>query len=235
VLRLTIVCLGAALAVKSAGLVQGLAAAPPQVSPPQAAPPPQAQAAPAAPTLSEPAVAAPLVGARDTPQPPPPKPLAPLADAAPPATDPTVEAPSTGERQLLSDLRQRRVALDAQQAALDQREALLAAAGKRIDTRVAELEALQTKLEALEAERRAHEEENWQGLVKLYASMKPRDAAAIFNDLDMAVLLPLVDRMQERKAAPILAAMLPDRARLVTQKLAELRSKQTNPAASGGT
>ena len=46
--------------------------------------------------------------------------------------------------------------------------------------------------------------------------MKPRDAAAIFNDLDMPVLLQVLDRMKEAKAAPILAAMQPDRAREAT-------------------
>ena len=29
--------------------------------------------------------------------------------------------------------------------------------------------------------------------------MKPRDAATIFNDLDMPVLLAVVDRMKERR------------------------------------
>ena len=33
--------------------------------------------------------------------------------------------------------------------------------------------------------------------MKLYEAMKPRDAAAIFNDLDQPVLLQVVDRMKE--------------------------------------
>jgi flagellar motility protein MotE (MotC chaperone) len=68
--------------------------------------------------------------------------------------------------------------------------------------------------------------------VKLYASMKPRDAAKIFDDLDTPVLLEVVDRMNERKAAPILAAMQPDRAREVTEKLAATRLKRTTPASN---
>jgi flagellar motility protein MotE (MotC chaperone) len=73
------------------------------------------------------------------------------------------------------------------------------------------------------------EEANWRGLVKVYESMKPRDAATIFNDLDMQVLLPVLDRMKDTKAAPVLAAMQPDKARLATTNLAQLRLKQTAP------
>ena len=79
--------------------------------------------------------------------------------------------------------------------------------------RVAELQALQKKLEVLEAARQQREDASWQGLVKLYETMKPRDAATIFNDLDMPVLLQVVDRMKDAKAAPVLAAMQPDKAR----------------------
>jgi flagellar motility protein MotE (MotC chaperone) len=88
---------------------------------------------------------------------------------------------------------------------------------------------LQHRLEALEATRKAREDASWQGLVKLYESMKPRDAATIFNDLEMAVLLQVVDRMKEAKAAPVLAAMQPDKARELTAKLADMRTRRDNP------
>ena len=50
-------------------------------------------------------------------------------------------------------------------------------------------------------------------MVKLYEGMRPRDAATIFDDLEMPVLVQLVDRMREAKAAPVIGAMRPDRAR----------------------
>jgi flagellar motility protein MotE (MotC chaperone) len=103
---------------------------------------------------------------------------------------------------------------------------------------LAELGGLQKRLEALEAARHDHDEANWRGLVKLYESMKPKDAAAIFNDLDLPVLLPVLDRMKEQKAALVMAAMLPDRARLVTAELAQMRAHANAvpppaPAAAG--
>ncbi len=150
-----------------------------------------------------------------------------------PATDPPRPAGppiSESERALLLDLRGRRAELEAQAAAIAAREAALAAAEQRLTARVAELGDLQRRLEALEAERRTHDETNWRGLVKMYESMKPRDAAAIFNDLDLPVLLPVLDRMKESKAASVLAAMQPERARQVTAELAQLRTRANTPA-----
>ena len=93
---------------------------------------------------------------------------------------------------MLLELRQRRQELDAREAALAARESVLAAAEQKLSARVAELQALQKKLEALEAARKEREDVSWQGLVKLYEAMKPRDAATIFNDLEMPVLLQVV-------------------------------------------
>ncbi len=129
------------------------------------------------------------------------------------------------ERKLLTELRQRRLQLDAREAALAAREATLNAVDRRLASRVEQLTALQHQLEVLEQERKAHDEANWNSLVKTYETMKPRDAAAIFNDLDLPVLLPVMDRMKEAKMALILAAMQPERARQVTSELAQMRLK----------
>lgn len=149
----------------------------------------------------------------------PPRPETPQKSSqqAPVATD--------SERTLLTDLRARRLSLDTRAASLAAREATMAAVEQRLAGRVGELTALQHRLETLEAQRKEHDEQNWRGLVKLYESMKPRDAALIFNDLDLPVLLPVLDRMKEAKAAPILSAMTPDRARLVTTELAQSRTR----------
>lgn len=61
--------------------------------------------------------------------------------------------------------------------------------------------------------------------MRVYEAMRPRDAAAILDELEMPVLLQVIDRMREAKAAPILAAMRPDRARAVTSELSRLRSR----------
>ncbi len=154
----------------------------------------------------------------------PPATTAPAAGAEP-ATR-TAEPPvSASELALLQDLRRRNAELDARAAALAGREHVAAAAEMRLGARLDELGGLQTRLESLEAARRTRDEASWQGLVRVYEAMKPKDAAVIFDDLDMPVLLQVMDRMKDRKAAPVLAAMLPERARELTAELAELRSR----------
>ena len=139
---------------------------------------------------------------------------------------------SDGERTVLLELRQRRLELDGREATLAARESVLVATELKLSARVAELQAPQKKLEGLETAREQREDTSWRGLVKLYESMKPRDAAVIFNDLDMPVLLQVVDRMKEAKAAPVLAAMQADKARELTTKLADMRTRRDNPSGS---
>ena len=134
---------------------------------------------------------------------------------------------SDAEKKLLSDLRGRRDELDARERTLTQRESVLTAAEERLSARVTQLTALQTRLEALEKERQDHDEANWAGLVKVYETMKPKDAAAIFNEMEMPTLLHVMDRMKDAKMAAVLAAMQPDRARLATTQLAAQRTRST--------
>jgi flagellar motility protein MotE (MotC chaperone) len=188
----------------------------------------------AVPSLSIQAAA--QAAARDT--------LAPSAGKAPPGevaaapapVEPKPEQPtiSDSERAVLLELRQRRQELDARETALATRESVLGAAERKVAARVEELQTLQTQLQQLDAARHEHEEAGWQGLVKLYENMKPRDAATIMNELDMPVLLQVLDRMKELKAAPILSAMKPDKAREVTDGLAKMRVRTATNAAPGG-
>ena len=160
----------------------------------------------------------------------------PFSEAQPPAVPSGTMMPpiSPGERSILTDLRRRRQELDARAKALDARSVLLGAEERQINQRIAELQDLQKKLEAMNARRKQREDASWQGLVKLYQAMDPRDAAKIFDDLDMNVLLQVVDRMKEAKAAAILATMQPDKARSLTDALAHMRMQREQPAASAG-
>jgi len=124
---------------------------------------------------------------------------------------------------LLQSLSQRREELEQRAREIDEREVLLKAAEQRIDEKIVELERLQGTIEALLVKHDEQSETQIQSLVKIYESMKPKDAARIFEELDMDVLLEVVERMKERKTAPILAEMNPDRAKTVTLELAQRR------------
>lgn len=147
-----------------------------------------------------------------------------------PASAPPAAAPNPvdqAERALLEQLRARRVEIDAREQAAAAQEIVLQAAERRIARRVEELTALQQRLEALERIRADREDAGWRGLVRTYEAMRPRDAATIFNELEMPVLVEILDRMGERKAAPVIGAMRPDKAREVTAELARQRARRT--------
>jgi flagellar motility protein MotE (MotC chaperone) len=130
---------------------------------------------------------------------------------------------SPSDLELLQRLAERRQQLDARARDLDTREQALALAERRLDGKLQELKALKDQFEALVVERDESHETQLRSLVKIYENMKPKDAAPIFDQLDMPILLDVIERMKEAKVAPILALMNPDRARQVTQDLAVRR------------
>ncbi len=229
-LQATIAAMVGLLLVKSVILVEAAAeeaapAAKAETAPPAAA----AVAAATPPPLASPSSASPPPLSGAPAGVPPPSAAGADAQPLPAPKAPDALPVSEAERAVLLDLRKRREALEARAKELDRRESEVAGADRRLGERVQQLTALQSRLESLETARQQHKAENWAGLVKVYESMKPRDAAAIFDALDMQVLLQVLDRMQERKMAPVLAAMQPDRARLATQLLAEMRTRATTP------
>ena len=139
------------------------------------------------------------------------------------SNDGKVDPFSLGKSQieLLQSLSERRKELDARERAIEQREGLLAAAEHRIETKIGELKAVRTEIESLIKKYDEQEEQQIAGLVKIYETMKPKDAARIFNELEMDVLLEVFERMKASKTAPVLADMDPVRAKDITTRIAE--------------
>ncbi|WP_431284049.1 MotE family protein [Humitalea sp. 24SJ18S-53] len=161
--------------------------------------------------------------ASDTPAPRPAPPAAPRP-AAVPATPPPLDPEAIAERAVLDTLRARRADLERREAAAAAREAVLAVAERRLDERIEALAEQNRRLETAERGRTEREDGAWRGLVRTYETMRPASAAAILEEMEMPVLVQIMDRMGERRAGPILGAMRPDRARLVTAELARYRT-----------
>ncbi len=128
------------------------------------------------------------------------------------------------EIDLLQALAKRRRELDLRAHELEQREILLRAVEQRIEEKVGGLRALLQQ-------REQQTDDQYESLVKIYESMKPKDAARIFEEMDLAVLMPVVERMKERKTAPILAKMSPVKATAIITQLAQRRRA---PVANAG-
>lgn len=131
-----------------------------------------------------------------------------------------MEADTGSEADLLGRLGERRDSLDAREKELEMRMALVEAAEKRLDERTATLKAIEAKINALVDEKKSTENAEFAGIVAMYETMKAKEAATIFNQLDMPVLLRVARAMNPRKMAPILARMDPMRAKSLTAGLA---------------
>lgn len=138
-----------------------------------------------------------------------------------PAQDPATFTQS--EIDLLQKLAERREQIEAREKELAMREGLLQAAETRIDRKVGELKTLQDTITSLLAQYDQREAEKVAQLVRIYATMKPKDAARIFNDLDMPILISVMVNMKESKSAPILASMDPVKARALTEEMSRMR------------
>lgn len=127
------------------------------------------------------------------------------------------------DQELLQHFAERRAEIEKRTKEMEQREALLAAAEKRIDQKVAEMEKVRADIQKLMNQGDEKQSTQLESLVKIYETMKPKEAARIFEELDMPVLLGVIQRMKEQKTAPILAAMDPVKAKEVTSALVERR------------
>ena len=151
------------------------------------------------------------------------------AETAQPAAPAPVPAPTKtanftpAEVEVLQSLAERRRQLDLRGREIEAQEALLKAAERRVQEKIAELKKLEATIGGLIRQHDEQSEEQLKSLVKVYENMKPKDAARIFEELEMAVLLDVVERMKEAKIAPILASMDPGKAKSVTVELATRR------------
>jgi flagellar motility protein MotE (MotC chaperone) len=146
--------------------------------------------------------------------------------------------PSYGERgfsgaelDVLQSLAKRRDELDQREQQIGQREALLKAAEGEVDRKIAELNKIKSELEGLLNKQQSIQDERIDSLVKIYEGMKPKEAARIFDTLEMDILVSVIGKMSERKSSPILANMDPEKARLVTIKLSEQHKLPNQPEA----
>lgn len=130
---------------------------------------------------------------------------------------------STIERQFLHELVKRRRLLKEKEQRLEEREALLRGVEKQLAEKQDRLTEIKAEIDDLLKVYQQEQRDEAKKLVNIYSNMKPKSAAQIFNDMEMDTLLAVLRGMKERKIAPIMAAMAPDKARLVTRELAEIR------------
>lgn len=127
---------------------------------------------------------------------------------------------SPAERAILERLQARRQELDARAREIDIRENLLKAAEKRIESKVDELKAVESRISTVAEHRSEAEAARFKGLVTMYEAMKPKDAAKVFDRLEMGVLIEIASLIAPRKMSDIMGQMQPDVAEKLTVEMA---------------
>jgi flagellar motility protein MotE (MotC chaperone) len=167
----------------------------------------------------------------------PPKPAVSAPETAKPP-DGTVLYPdpaqpvSASERALLERLQARRQELEARAREIDIRENLLKSAEKRIEGKVEELKAVELRIGVATEQKKEAEDARLKGLVTMYEGMKPKDAAKVFDRLEMAVLFEIASKIAPRKMSDILGLMSPEAAERLTVEMARRAGGDKSAAAT---
>lgn len=131
------------------------------------------------------------------------------------------EIASASEVDVVNALAKRRKELDARQTTLNTQANMIAAAEQRVDAKIAQLKQLQAQINTLLVQRDDAQKAQIAALVKTYSTMKPVDAARIFNSLPDDVLLPVAQSMKSDVLALVMAKMSSDAAQKLTVRLAD--------------
>jgi flagellar motility protein MotE (MotC chaperone) len=160
-----------------------------------------------------------------SPSPDPAPDVTPPRAAADTTSEPAMTAPppdadaSPAELDVLKQLSDRREQLEKRSRDLDTRESLLKVTETRVDNKIKEMETLRLQLQSMVSQASEAQQAQLDNLVKIYETMKPEEAARVFETLDMPVLLSVIQRMKPKSTAPIMAKMAPEKAKEVTVAL----------------
>ena len=154
-----------------------------------------------------------------------PKPAAPATEPPQPGgvvvfPDQNPQSVSPSERAILERLQARRQELEQRAREVEIRENLLKSAEKRIEGRVDEMKATEAKISTATGQKAEQDAARFKGIITMYENMKPKDAAKVFDRLEMSVLYEIASQIAPRKMSDILGLMQPEAAERLTVELA---------------
>ncbi|HET7678989.1 MAG TPA: flagellar protein FlbB [Xanthobacteraceae bacterium] len=137
---------------------------------------------------------------------------------------------SPSERAILERLQERRQEIEARARELEIRDGLLKAAEMRLEARIEELKAMEARVTAAVQTKEDSDSARFKGLVSMYENMKPKDAAKIFDRLELTILVQVTSLINPRKMSDILGQMSPEAAERLTVELANRAGPGERPS-----
>ena len=138
---------------------------------------------------------------------------------------------SASERAILERLQSRRQELEARAREVDIRESLLKSAEKRIESKVEEMKAVESRISTATGQKAETDAARFKGIITMYEGMKPKDAAKVFDRLEMPVLFEIASQIAPRKMSDILGLMAPEAAERLTVEMARRAGSDRSAAA----
>lgn len=120
----------------------------------------------------------------------------------------------------LEAIKKREAKLIAREAEIDEREASISKAETSIKAELAKLKTAEENLRRTIERASAAAEEDISQLTEVYATMKPKQAAALFEQMDSNFAAGFLARMAADNAARIMAGMTPEKAYEISVVLA---------------
>ena len=111
---------------------------------------------------------------------------------------------------------------------------MLGEAERKLETGLGDLKQAEDKVDTSGKAKAEAEKAGLKNLVTMYETMKPKEAARVFDRLGQDVLVSLVLAMNPRKMAEVLAVMQPDAAEKLTVALANRARGVAGPQAAAG-
>ena len=138
-----------------------------------------------------------------------------------------------GEIEILQKLAARRKELEERERQMQMREDLLNASEGRIAKRVDELKSLEESIGGAAKAREDKKVQELSDLVKMYEAMKAKDAARVFDKLEIGLLAEIAKQMNPKKLADVVSKMSADQAEKLTVELANRRGRDPVKPAEG--
>lgn len=130
---------------------------------------------------------------------------------------------------ILQKLAERRKMLEAREKEIETREGLLKATEGKIEKRIDDLRTLEQSVGTAAVAKEEEKNKELEDLVKMYESMKAKDAARVFDRLDTKLLVGIARQMNPKKLGDVVAKMSPEAAEKLTVELANRRGREAEP------
>lgn len=126
----------------------------------------------------------------------------------------------------LSKLNERKKELDAKEEELARVETELQKQREELEARLRDLNGVREKISGILEERVKVDEQKVDNLVQMFSTMKPPQAAKVFESLDEDLAIDIMSKMKKKNAAEIMNLLKPEKAKVISEKYAGYKRGQ---------